>query len=181
MKFDKMRVVSGTTAINEDTFVVGCIDPQTDKCSYIIGVTRRAADVAEAFKEIKILNSGSEYDYLVAEIPVESWKNKKFNDTFIDMGVSLLIGDPDSGNKLDVSIETKREFVESCYKYWQYCIKQYGTYTEKTVDKYNGKKFLNDFSQAISVFGLYADNKKELFKAIDFSWKTVINRKERII
>jgi len=181
MKLDKMRVVTGTTAINEDVFVIGCVDPSTDKCSYIIGVTKRAADVAEAFKGIDILKSGEEYDYLVAEIPVESWKNKKFNDTFIDMGVSLLIGDPDTGGKLNVNVTTKRQFTEACYKYWQYCIKQYGTYTEKTVDKYNGKKFLNDFKQAISVFGLYADNKKELFKAIDYIWKTTINRKEKIL
>lgn len=176
MKFDKPVMITGTKVLNSDTFVLGVIDPDTDDGFYVVGVSKRAAQVAEAFKGIDLLMPGTEYNYLVAKIPTEMWDGEdSFVDYFIEMGAAALIGTEDK--YLVTNIKARRQFVYACYNYWLYCVRQYGKYDAKTVDAYNAKKFLNDFKNAIMIFELYEDNKKDLFRLIDFMWRNVINRK----
>jgi hypothetical protein len=112
---------------------------------------------------------------LYIDLVCANW-DKRFEDDWIpeykkDYFLEAIVPENADGIRPDIA-----ELINSdinCYR--DYMIRQYNGNTEKATDEFCFKKFLNEYSTAINVFGLHSEfNCKSSFnRFINYCWQVV--------
>lgn len=104
-------------------------------------------------------------DNTISDEYINAIYSDKNNDAFIAALENVVISMQEENSD-------KQNIANDLLNYRNYCISHYGD-TERSVDLYNFKKFLNNYKSCLTTFKLHGNNNKPYLRFIDKAWKNI--------